>query len=243
MNDDKVISGPGPNNPLCFTKRVSFELSNICNNALFHRKCPLNNKHDISIMPKEIVVRVLEVLKKYDFSGMISFHNYNEPGIDPRLISFIEMTKKYCPNSKIYFSTNGFYLNQSLLEEYEEAGVDSLHISAYSRDEYDRLCVLKPKGMELKLEVMKFDNRLSYYDGPERKCIAPCYAPLAEVIIDSNADVVLCCWDWKYKYRFGNLKEHGLEEILASKEVLDVYKSLSSGIRRFDICKRCGVSR
>lgn len=230
-------------NPLCHTKRISFELSNICNYSYVHVKCPLNFRPPVSIMPKKIVMDTLEVLGKYDFSGMVSFHNYNEPGIDPRLMSFIEQTKLYCPKSCIYFSTNGFYLDQNLLQEYEEAGVNSLHISVYLDDEYRRLSRLKSKNMQLQIQRMSFDDRLNYYSCPEKKYNAPCYAPLREIIINSKADVVLCCWDWKYKYKFGNLKDRSLEDILTSKEAVETYNNLSNGARSFDICKRCGYSR
>lgn len=230
-------------NPLKFTKRVSFELSNICNNSSIHAKCPLSLKHEINILPKKVIISVLEVLKKYNFSGMISFHNYNEPGIDPRLMSLVELTKDYCPDCFIYFSTNGFYLDQNLIEEYEEAGVDKMHISAYSDSEYKRLSKLKTRKMALSIEHMFFDDRLAFYDSPEKKCDKPCYAPLNELIINNNADIVLCCWDWKYKYKYGNLKYQGLEEILTSKKISDVYNKLSRGIRHLDICKSCNQTR
>ena len=100
-----------------YTNYIYFELSNMCNLSHYHKECPLSLEKNKIILPSKIVLETLDVLNKFNFNGTIAFHNYNEPLIDPRLIKFIEYSRKSCPNSKIYFSTNGIFLNQIILDE------------------------------------------------------------------------------------------------------------------------------
>lgn len=83
--------------PFKFTKRVSIELSNLCNYASIHKKCPINKIKSPIILSSKIVYSIFNTLKKFSFSGQIAFHTYNEPLIDPRLFKFIEVAKKSCP--------------------------------------------------------------------------------------------------------------------------------------------------
>lgn len=64
---------------------------------------------------------------------------------DPRLFRFIEKARSCCPNSNIYFSTNGKILNQLLLDELIQCGLTSINVSAYSDIEFDRLSLLNFK--------------------------------------------------------------------------------------------------
>ena len=243
FESDKCDSACIEENVFKFTTRISFELSNICIYSNFHTKCPLHLKPEPNILPKAIFLKVLQELKEFKFKGIIGFHNYSEPGIDPRLMSFIELTKGYLPDCHIYFSTNGFYLTQVIVDEFAEAGVDEIHISAYSDTEYRRLSKLQSKRILLKVDSIELDNRLNIYDHSPKNCTNPCYAPLNEIIINNNTDVVLCCLDWKYKYKFGNLKKMSLQQILMSGEVRKIYRDLSNGRRLLDICKRCDWTR
>ena len=93
------------------TKRISFELSNICNLADLHKRCPLHQYQERHILPAEIVYQVLDCCKAYDFQGVFAFHQYNEPGVDPRLFMFMNRIKQLLPKAKMFLLTNGWYLN------------------------------------------------------------------------------------------------------------------------------------
>ena len=111
------------------TSRISIELSNLCNYARIHKKCPLNLVETPVILPAKIVFDVLETLERYNFQGIIAFHTYNEPLIDPRLFQFIEFARKACPHSDIFILTNGYYLTQTLADELVDSGVSKIIIS------------------------------------------------------------------------------------------------------------------
>ena len=229
-------------NILKYTSRVSIELSNLCNYAEIHKKCPLNLVTEPTILPAKIVYGVLDTLKQNDFQGIIAYHTYNEPLMDPRLFTFIEYAHDACPKSEIYICTNGYYLNQILLDELIDSGVSKIHVSAYSKSEYKRLSNLK-SSIPFDVEMMKMDDRLHLYETKENNTKTPCYAPLNEIIIAREGCISLCCLDWQRLYTYGNLYEQTLEEVIRSGELHAVYKRLSKGERFLPICKKCGWSR
>ena len=230
------------NNIFKYTSRISFELSNLCNYADVHKKCPLNLVRDPIILPIRIVFDVLDTLKHNGFQGTIAYHTYNEPLIDPRLFKFIEYTHDVCPGCEIYICTNGFYLNQTLLDELIESGVSKIHVSAYSRSESKRLSKLK-SNIPFDIEMVKLDDRLHLYDKKEKNIKKPCYAPLNEIIIAREGNISLCCLDWKRKHVYGNLHKQTFEDIMYSGILQTVYDRLSSGDRFIPLCKRCDWCR
>lgn len=232
------------NNIFTYTERVSIELSNLCNWANFHKKCPLSLETEYIILSKKVVYRVFDCLSKYNFEGTIAFHTYNEPMIDPRLFLFIRDAKQKCPKSEIMIMTNGYYFNQTIADELTEMGVARIHVSVYTLKDYQRL-----KKIQINIPYIirkgQLDDRLKLYDKmpPVNKDETPCYAPLREIIITREGQVSLCCLDWKRKHCFGNLYNENLEDVILESDMAGVYNSLSNGNRIFGICKSCGWTR
>lgn len=225
-----------------YTNRISIELSNLCNYAAVHKKCPLNVVKDAKILPARIVFGVFQTLERHKFTGVISFHTYNEPLIDPRLVKFIEGARESCPDTDIYICTNGYYLDQNLAEELVESGVSSIRVSAYTKSEFERLSKIH-LNVPYKVELTPLDNRLNLYDACENDTRKPCLAPLNEIIITRDGHISLCCLDWKRIYSFGDLYTQSMEDILKSGKLHAVYERLRNGDRFLDLCKRCGWSR
>ncbi len=230
------------------TTRISIELSNLCNYSKVHKKCPLHLHKEPRILPEKIFLQIIKTCKEYDFKGGIAFHCYNEPGIDPRLMMFIKITREALPKATIFIMTNGFYFDENLAEEYQKNGVDMLIISAYSPKEEQRFKDIKlrskiPHFSISKLYQIKLDDRLTIYEREKIDCTKPCHAPLDEVIITNEGKVSLCCLEWKREHCFGNLHKQSMADILNSEKVQRTYKNLLSGKRTLDICKRCNCAR
>lgn len=226
------------------TKRVSIELSNLCNYAGLHKKCPLSLENQHIILSKKVVQKVLDCLGRYNFEGTIAFHTYNEPLIDPRLFSFVCYAKEKCPQSCIMIMSNGYYFNQTLADELVELGVGSIYITTYGQREHERLSKIKV-DIPYVIQEGILDDRLNLYcrkhSGQEN--YRPCYAPLGEIIIARDGRVNLCCLDWKREHCFGDLHTENLEDVILQSEMVNVYNLLSNGKRIFNICKACGWSR
>ncbi len=229
---------PLKNNPFHYTQQIFFELSNLCNYSRLHGRCPLHHERGVRILPLHIIQETIDVLSKHRFEGTIAFHNYNEPLIDPRLFHLLKYAREKCPKSEIYIYTNGFYLDQTILDELVAFGLSRIHVSIYSMKELKRIKkIYFPISYEL--EVVGLDDTLEAYSKSELNLKKKCFAPLGNVIITRDAEISLCCFDWAHVYTFGNLKEQPLDEILRSDFLYAVYKKLSNGERFLDVCKRC----
>lgn len=226
-----------------YTNYVYFELSNMCNLVKVHKRCPLSLEKEIIVLPSKIVLETLCVLKKFNYSGTIAFHNYNEPLIDPRLFKFIESARQLCPKSNIYFSTNGIFLNQTMLDELIESGLTDIHVSTYSDKDFERLSKLNYSINKCVSRQTLIKDHLEIYIKPILNIKVPCFAPLNQIIITRDGNLVLCCRDWKRKHVFGNLHREKLDEVLRNGELHYIYSHLSKGNRYLDLCSRCASSR
>ena len=232
-------------NYLKYTNRVSFELSNICNLSKCHYKCPLSKcKKEKQVLPLKIIKKVLAELKENNYEGMISFHTYNEPLIDPRLFYIVSLVKEYLPKSELYLLTNGFYLTQDIANELVEIGIDRLDTTAYSNEDYDRAVNIKvniPYSVFYTPKVECLDDRLELYDEESSKDnkIKPCYNPLNELTITFDGKIDLCCFDWKREHVYGDLSNQTLKEVILHTELYNVFMELVKGKRNFTLCKNC----
>jgi 2-deoxy-scyllo-inosamine dehydrogenase (SAM-dependent) len=227
-------------NPFRNTARICLELSNLCNYSWLHLKCPTSQQREHEILPSKIVTQdVLHTLKYYGYNKEICFHNYNEPLIDPRLMSFLYATAYQCPEAIPFLWTNGSYLNQTLAVELEQAGLKKITISAYSEAEYDRLSKLHFVCESTVVRYHSLDDVLNIYNHGTENCHNPCFAPLGDIIIHSDGRMGLCCLDWDRRHTFGDLMKEKFADIVSKPEVRAVYDELRKGHRQLDICTRC----
>ena len=222
--------------------RVSIELSNCCNYANIHKKCPVSRYEQKKVMETEIVHKVLDELAQYNFSGEIDFHRYNEPMIDKRLFDFIEYTNNVLPNARISILTNGFFLNQEVMEKLEKYNIWLITVSSYTFKEHERLIKLKTT-IPYKVYYSHLDDREDIYSRKEINSTVPCFATLRDVTVNCFGDVSICCLDWQNLFTFGNISSNTLKEILNSEQFLKVHNDLFNGKRNLDICKRCDWQR
>jgi MoaA/NifB/PqqE/SkfB family radical SAM enzyme len=221
---------------------VAFELSNRCNYAARHTRCPVDAKTDPIFLPTSIIRESLEYLGSIGFNGELYFSVYNEPLIDPRLFMLIELTKKHCPNCRVQLFTNGWSLNQQMVDELLEVGVGMFMVSAYSDHEENRLRALNytvPSDSRsepvLRIEL---DDRMDIYNLPANQT-GPCWMPTIYPFVNHKGQFVLCCYDYRYLITLGNLNEVSFEEVYTSEFRQQVCESLEAGTRFFDVCKRC----
>lgn len=241
--------------PFKHTTTVSFELSNVCSYAWYHKKCPLSLQYSspflitdgTKILPAEIVRRVLRTLGEHGYEGEINFHGYSEPLEDPRLFSFVRHARKCCPKAFIYDYTNGRFFNQTVADELAEAGMDCLIVGLYGSSEEMKIQATRIQSvkspLEVKVKKMFLDDRLEIYTREETNSKKPCNAPLGDVSITKDGEVRLCCYDWKSLFVFGSLFEQTLPEILLSEGVQETFGRLQRGDRFLGICKRCRINR
>jgi 2-deoxy-scyllo-inosamine dehydrogenase (SAM-dependent) len=215
-------------------------LSNLCNYACLHKACPANGVRTKEIMPGGVVYKIFDELSDDNFEGEVCFHLYNEPLIDPRLFNFIHYSKEKMPNVNIHIYSNGYYLNNTMVKELEDAGVTRITTTAYGDDEWKRLTAL---DVSVAFHVLygNLDQRLDLYNYREgTSCSRRCISFFEQIPIYVNGDIGTCCLDWKHTYNLGNIYNHSLKEIVNSEEIREFQLSLLNGDRsRFVICRNC----
>jgi radical SAM protein with 4Fe4S-binding SPASM domain len=230
------------NNIIKSIKRVSFELSNLCNYAAIHPQCPASKVKRPMFLSQSKIINVLYSLFGWGFNETIAWYIYNEPTIDPRLIKLVDYTSRLFNGViKQRIVTNGAYLDQTLLDEFIEAGITYFKIDCYTPRDLHYARQLKPKTEIEKFKVTKksLDDRMTLYDLPAKNLAIPCYAPYADIQIKCDGRIVLCAIDWKSTVTFGNLNNEPFEDILRSPAMLKTYEKLRVGERTPDVCSRC----
>ena len=225
---------------------VGLMLSNLCNYAYLHSKCPAHCIREKEILSSETVKRIIDELAVRKFDGVLYFHIYNEPMNDPRLFLFIEYAKKEMPQCKVLVYSNGYYLNQVMINDLEEIGADILAVTGYGREEYKRLLALDV-NIPYRIVWGDLDERLDLYkastDDGNRE-YEPCRTFITTVNIYSDGDVGICCLDYKHPYKLGNIMDNSLEKVLNHERVINIQKNLLNGNRcDLPICRHCNWIR
>ena len=225
--------------------RVNFELSNRCNMAHLHPRCPAHR--ELSKLPENlasaVVFQVLRDLGGLGFDGCISFNQYGEPLMDPRLCWFLEFARQAVPKAKTLIWTNGTTLDAHLIEDLHSVGLGHLVVTAYTQADLERLKALDTRPGFMTLYSPHWVDVFGIYDAEPVRLTTPCYAPLTDLIVTREGQVALCCRDWERRHTFGDLHTTPFREILESEEISAVYARLSQGDRYLDICQRCRTTR
>ncbi|KPF79144.1 hypothetical protein IP78_09680 [Brevundimonas sp. AAP58] len=125
-------------------RMVEIEVFSYCNRRCWF--CP-NATHDrissnIHMRP-ELYTDLLGQLRSIDYKGLISFSRYNEPFADRVILDRIREAHETLPGARIHTNTNGDYLDFDYIEEIYDAGMRSLNIQFYlkNNDRYDHEAV------------------------------------------------------------------------------------------------------
>lgn len=187
---------------------------------------------------------IIDTLAENGWNGdLLCFHIYNEPLIDPRLFEFIKYAKIKLSDVRIEIYSNGYYLNQTMVTELQDVGVDILIVTAYGISEYVRLKSLSV-NIPYSIVVGNLDDRLDNYNEINENSSKhpPCRAFISQLCIYVTGEIGVCCLDYKNEYCLGNVFLYGLE-CINNKSLIDLQLQLLLGNRELAICKNCGWSR
>jgi radical SAM protein with 4Fe4S-binding SPASM domain len=113
---------------------VVVEISSFCNRHCTY--CPISQVDRSSsnkLLPEAIFNKLVEDLERIDYDGSVCLNLYNEPMSDRELLlRRITTLRQRVPKCRIYFSTNGDYLNRDYLKEAIDAGLSELYVTLHA---------------------------------------------------------------------------------------------------------------
>lgn len=115
---------------------VEIEIFSYCNRRCWF--CPNSyiDRHSNNIlMDEKIYIKILQELKRINYSNIISFSRYNEPTSHKEFfLKRLKQASEILPNALLHTNTNGDFLNKVYLEEMYNAGLRSMNIQCYLRE-------------------------------------------------------------------------------------------------------------
>jgi len=139
---------------------IWIEPNSKCNRQCWFCPNKLIDRHTKNIsMNFGLLEKLLKDLSVIDYDGDVSMSYYNEALLDETLEKKIYIIKKYLPNCKLHFNTNGDHITRDKLLSLEHAGLDRLLISNYilkSPEQKWEYCTAR-KAIEEKAQKLDLD--------------------------------------------------------------------------------------
>ncbi len=227
---------------------LTIETHNLCNRKCwFCKHGTFNKKESTNWMSWDLITRIVQNLKDYNFSGRLSWYRINEPLLDRRIFEIVTYSRKELPNSFLSILTNGDLLTPQKLDALFNAGINSVGVSIYDDISYRKFqleafsrCVLldrRPKKegsfVESRGGNIKVEN---VFDKKNQNCFRP--STMMNVL--ANGDVVLCCADFYAEVKVGSLRHQRIETVWAGPLLKKYRKTLEEqGRTTLALCSQC----
>lgn len=230
---------------------IEIEINSNCNLSCAY--CPNSKAERIEKgqMAPELFESIMKQLQKYDYSGRISYHFYNEPTLSPYLNRFVALTKKYLPKARSILYSNGTSLNKSIIDQLYSDGLDRFIITEHHQADLKNLdFISSDKSLNTK-NKFKFSNFKELpmtnrggavkvgakISGPLK---TPCFIPRCVMVISVKGNVIACYEDYFQAHVMGNISEQNIFDIWNSEKYIYFRNELKEGNRhKFEACKKC----
>lgn len=230
---------------------IEIEINSDCNLSCSYCPNSKSSRIEKGFMDPETFKTLMLQLQKYNYSGRISYHFYNEPTLSPNLQKFIEMTALYLPEAKSVLYTNGTLLAQQTIDKLYSAGLKKFIVTEHHKTNLESV---KKISDALSLEE-KNNFKFSSYkklpltnrgglvkvgqkiQGPLEKV---CFVPRCVMVVSLKGNVVACYEDYKQNHVMGNILEQDILDIWNNEKYVYFRNELKNGNRyKFEVCKTC----
>lgn len=194
---------------------LGFEVTTACNRGAEHAACP--NRHpdrwkycsSLEPMTNNQIVSVAETVYAGGFTGVVTFHYYNEPLMDWwRIRILTSRIRESVPQAKFLLWTNGDFL--PTIPAHEIAGVfTTIVITNYAKRD---LAFVSEFCDDVRTVGPDLDWRLHPpVTSPDNA--VRCLRPHLEMVFDYCGNVRTCCNDWQGETSIGNIHDTPFEEL------------------------------
>ncbi len=224
---------------------VNIELNRKCNRKCSY--CPLSKYPDFKKEEKMNFgdfKKIVNQLKKINYSSNFCFAGYYEPLMDNDIFNFIDYVKDNLKKARLVLYTNGDFLDREKFEKLKKRSVlliISLHEDK-NNESYQRLFkITKGKNVIFKRNIEKYilSTRGGVVSVKNKEFKTNCIIPSAQLTIDVSGNVLICFDDFFSEYSYGNIKELKILEIWNNEKFKETKKSLLKGKSKDKICENC----
>lgn len=249
---------------LRYLNRVDLDLTGMCNRTCSF--CPRSgdypniNRH----MTMETIDIVLQELRSIKFDGVIELAGRGESTMHKNFKGVVEALTPEDKTWTLRLTTNGYRINKwwdSIAHKFDE-----VILNTYTdKEEFEQRKVtfkklpngypvehhFKPDGLSVeeinKLPahedtvsgnkfVYQFNNRAGWFSND--MISEPCWHPMRQIFIDFDGNYQMCCNDWTYQVKIGNVHERSLIDMYVNDPKLNRIRwALINGRR--DVIKPC----
>ena len=248
----------------CVSAIKNVKIIQIENTAYCNRKCAwcpqskLNITKD-QVMEWDTLRKIIEELIKLNYKGRIHPYGNGEPLTDDNCLDKIRYIRNSLPECFIYIATNGDYVNRPYsFKDLWESGVNLIQCNHYD----DKNAKLKEcshrdsikihgRYYQTGIEHMNLgDLRPTFYNragNVQITNITPsgtCWFPGVKLYFNYLGDMLICCADWKYEDKVGNIHNQLMEELLESPKLKIYQDKLAQGRQdELPLCSQCNLIR
>jgi len=199
---------------------LTFEINDECPLTAVHPECPRNHDRwgdrDISrtLDTNSIIKFVDFCTREFGFSGLLTFHYYNEPL--ESMDDVYGLVLRY--PGRVSLWTNGLRFHR-YLNPIETTIIEKAHdvvVTRYPENDYLEETLAGYVGiMKVRFQYIDLDNRAEQSDNPVfHEGYERCGRPNWELITDYHGYVHLCCADYTGETKLGNILTDNPYEVL-----------------------------
>lgn len=233
---------------------IEVEISTACNRRCSY--CP-NSKYDRNLrenmkkMDLELFKKIVAELSELNLRGRFHYHFYNEPLLDPRLISLVQYVRDSAPKISSVIVSNGEYLTLDMYKRLVKAGVKEFFVTEHTNKGSDNTKLImeyrKSPGEESveftcgKMHTHSLLNRggLLEIEKYKRRITMDCLRPSHVLQIDHEGNIILCCNDYFSTVKFGNVRDEKIIDIWKKPVLRKIRKDIRNNIFNLEICQKC----
>ncbi len=121
-----------------YVRNITLEVFDYCNRKCTY--CPVSlvdRQSQVQLMPDAQFDKIVADLVEIDFDRSICLNLYNEPLAHERTFTAARQLAEALPKARVWFNTNGDYLNAKVMERIADAGIQriviTLHLAANAK--------------------------------------------------------------------------------------------------------------
>lgn len=230
---------------------IEIEINSDCNLSCAYCPNAKSERAEKGMMSRALFEEIMKQLEKYDYSGRISYHFYNEPTLSPDLNYFVGLTKKYLPKAKSILYSNGTLLNKEKIDQLYADGLHRFIITEHHQAKLHNLDFISEDKSLYTANRFKFS---SYKELPmtnrggavkagvriSEPLKTPCFIPRCVLVVTVKGNVLACYEDYFQSHVMGNVTETDIFDIWNSEKYTYFRNELKAGNRhKFEVCKTC----